>query len=77
MNHEDRLQEYDRKMAVVQKHLDGVAGVRAHQEPYDAYFSVRLHVTVDRRIRHDRAGTWQTSSTPATRASGSAWRATT
>ena len=47
MNHEDRLQEYDRKMAVVQKHLDGVAGVRAHPEPYDAYFSVRLHVTVD------------------------------
>ena len=24
MNHEDRLQEYDRKMAVVQKHLEGV-----------------------------------------------------
>ena len=47
MNHEDRLQEYDRKMAVVQKHLEGVAGVRAHPEPYDAYFAVRLHVTVD------------------------------
>ena len=47
MNHEDRLQEYDRKMAVVQGHLDGVAGVRAHPEPYEAYIAVRLHVTVD------------------------------
>ena len=47
MNHEDRLQEYDRRMAVVEKHLEGVSGARAHAEPYDAYFAVRLHVTVD------------------------------
>lgn len=47
MNHEDRFQEYDRKMAVIQGHLEGIAGVRAHPEAYDSYFAVRLHVTVE------------------------------
>jgi L-seryl-tRNA(Ser) seleniumtransferase len=47
MNHEDRFQEYDRKMAVIQRHLEGIAGVRAHPEPYDSYLAVRLHVTVE------------------------------